>query len=381
MYSKDYQTYLESEPSEKDIPNNKKIITPSPQVVELQIGSKSVINFTSSNYLGFSNNQYFLKSIWKIESSYQVHKTNIYRSLEKKISDFLGMEDSIAYASIYDANGGVLDPLFTQDDAVIFDEQNHISDTIPSLGKSTCYHYKSKSLRDLENQLKKASSHNYRFKIIVTEGVFFMDGIMADLKGICDLAEKYNALVFVNDSEATGFIGKTGRGTHEYHGVMERVDIITSTFGKTFGWFTSGRKEIINLLRERSKPYIFSNSLSTAVADTSIQIIDMLSKDNLLSEKVMQNTVYFCKKIKEAGFDIIEGNSAIVSVMLYDSKLAQEFANELFYEGIYVTGFFHPVVPKGKARIRIQLSAAHTIEHLDKAVFSFSKVGKELGVI
>ncbi|MBV2164986.1 MAG: glycine C-acetyltransferase, partial [Kaistella sp.] len=298
----------------------------------------------------------------------------------------LGMEDTILYAACFDANGGVFEPLFSEEDAIISDELNHASiiDGV-RLCKAARYRYKNNNMQDLEDQLKAASEKNHRFRIIVTDGVFSMDGIVADLKGVCDLAEKYDCLVMVDDSHATGFIGKTGRGTHEANEVMGRVDLITSTLGKALGGalggFTSGKKEIIDMLRQRSRPYLFSNSLAPGIVGAAMKVLDMISEDTSLRDKVMENAEYFRKEMKAKGFDIPDGDAAIVPVMLYDAPLAQKMAEKLMDEGIYVIGFFYPVVPKGKARIRVQLSAAHTKEHLDKAIAAFEKVGKELEVI
>ncbi len=370
MYPQDHQAYFKPETDQTE------------QAIELYIRGRKVLNFCTANYLGLSHPKITQKTIksrvQKLPS--ENHAKDNYNILEKKISDFLKMEDSLVCAGTYDANGGVLDSLFTQDDAIIFDELNYTSFGSVNLNRSNHYKYKN-NLHDLEAQLKKASLKSYRFKVIVTDGVFPINGTIANLKEICTLAKKYSALVFVNDADATGFIGKTGRGTHEYNEVTEQVDIITSTFGEPFGWFISGKKKSIELLRNRPQPYLFSNSLAPETVDAVIQIIDMLSKDNSRAKKVMENADYFRNNIKKAGFDIVEGNSAIVPVMLYDTRLAQEFADKLLEEGIYVVGFFYPVVPKGKAGVRVQLSAAHTLEHLDKAINSFSKVGKELAII
>ncbi len=371
-----------------------RIIT-SPQSAVIEANGKQLLNFCANNYLGLSNNErvmnaskaavdshgYGMSSVRFICGTQDIHK-----ELEKKISDFLGLEDTILYAACFDANGGVFEPLFTAEDAIISDELNHASiiDGV-RLCKAARYRYKNNDLRDLEEQLKIASEKEHRFKIIVTDGVFSMDGIVADLKGICDLAEKYNCLVMVDDSHATGFIGKTGRGTHEANDVMGRVDIITSTLGKALGGalggFTSGKKEIIDMLRQRSRPYLFSNSLAPGIVGAAIEVLDMLTEDTSLRDKVMENAEYFRAEMKVKGFDIPDGDAAIVPVMLYDAPLAQKMAEKLMDEGIYVIGFFFPVVPRGKARIRVQLSAAHTREQLDQAIEAFTKVGKELGVI
>ncbi|WP_392436551.1 glycine C-acetyltransferase [Cruoricaptor ignavus] len=371
-----------------------RIIT-SQQSAEIEANGKTLLNFCANNYLGLANHPevmrasqdmiekrgYGMSSVRFICGTQDIHK-----ELEEKISDFLGMEDTILYAACFDANGGVFEPLFTAEDAIISDELNHASiiDGV-RLCKAARYRYKNNDMVDLEAQLKTASEQNHRFKIIVTDGVFSMDGIVANLKGICDLAEKYDALVMVDDSHATGFIGKTGRGTHEANDVMGRVDIITSTLGKALGGalggFTSGKKEIIDMLRQRSRPYLFSNSLAPGIVGAAMKVLDLVSADTSLRDSVMENAEYFRNEMKAKGFDIPDGDAAIVPVMLYDAPLAQKMAEMLMDEGIYVIGFFYPVVPKGKARIRVQLSAAHTKEQLDRAIAGFEKVGKELGVI
>lgn len=371
-----------------------RIIT-SQQSAEIEVGGNKLLNFCANNYLGLSNNPEVMKASKDAVDSHGYGMSSvrficgtqdIHKGLEAKISNFLGMEDTILYAACFDANGGVFEPLFSDEDAIISDELNHASiiDGV-RLCKSARYRYKNNNMEDLEAQLIAASEKNHRFKIIVTDGVFSMDGIVADLKGVCDLADKYDALVMVDDSHATGFIGKTGRGTHEANGVIGRVDIITSTLGKALGGalggFTSGKKEIIDMLRQRSRPYLFSNSLAPGIVGAASKVLDMISEDTSLRDKVMENAAYFRKEMKAKGFDIPDGDAAIVPVMLYDAKLAQEMAEKLVAEGIYVIGFFYPVVPKGKARIRVQLSAAHSREHLDKAIAGFEKVGKELGVI
>lgn len=371
-----------------------RIIT-SQQSAEIEVGGKKLLNFCANNYLGLSNNPEVMKASQDAIESHGYGMSSvrficgtqdIHKDLEAKISNFLGMEDTILYAACFDANGGVFEPLFSEEDAIISDELNHASiiDGV-RLCKSARYRYKNNNMEDLEAQLIAASEKNHRFKIIVTDGVFSMDGIVADLKGICDLADKYDALVMVDDSHATGFIGKTGRGTHEANDVIGRVDIITSTLGKALGGalggFTSGKKEIIDMLRQRSRPYLFSNSLAPGIVGAASKVLDMISDDTSLRDKVMENAEYFRKEMKAKGFDIPNGDAAIVPVMLYDAKLAQEMAEKLLAEDIYVIGFFYPVVPKGKARIRVQLSAAHTRDHLDKAIAGFEKVGKELGII
>ena len=371
-----------------------RIIT-SQQSAEIEVGGKRLLNFCANNYLGLSNNPEVMKASKDAIDSHGYGMSSvrficgtqdIHKDLEAKISNFLGMEDTILYAACFDANGGVFEPLFSDEDAIISDELNHASiiDGV-RLCKSARYRYKNNNMEDLEAQLIAASEKKHRFKIIVTDGVFSMDGIVADLKGVCDLADKYDALVMVDDSHATGFIGKTGRGTHEANDVIGRVDIITSTLGKALGGalggFTSGKKEIIDMLRQRSRPYLFSNSLAPVIVGAASKVLDMISEDTSLRDKVMENAAYFRKEMKAKGFDIPDGDAAIVPVMLYDAKLAQEMAEKLVSEGIYVIGFFYPVVPKGKARIRVQLSAAHSRENLDKAIAGFEKVGKVLGVI
>lgn len=371
-----------------------RIIT-SQQSAEIEANGKKVLNFCANNYLGLSNDPevmkasqdmveshgYGLSSVRFICGTQDIHKT-----LEHKISEFLGMEDTILYAACFDANGGVFEPLFTEEDAIISDALNHASiiDGV-RLCKAGRYRYQNNDMADLEEQLKAASEKNHRFKIIVTDGVFSMDGVVANLKGICDLADKYDCMVMVDDCHATGFIGKTGRGTHEANDVMGRVDLITSTLGKALGGalggFTSGKKEIIDMLRQRSRPYLFSNSLPPGIVGAATKVLDMISDDTSLRDQVMENAEYFRKEMKSKGFDIPDGDAAIVPVMLYDAPLAQKMAEHLMEEGIYVIGFFFPVVAKGKARIRVQLSAAHTKVQLDKAIAAFEKVGKELGVI
>ena len=397
MLSSKFLSHLQNELTQIEndgLYKRERIITSS-QDAEIVANGKKLLNFCANNYLGLSNHPEVIKAS---QSTMDTHgygmssvrficgTQDIHKNLENKISEFLGMEDTILYAAAFDANGGVFEPLFTDQDAIISDELNHASiiDGV-RLCKATRYRYKNNNMEDLEAQLKAASEKNHRFKIIVTDGVFSMDGIVANLKGVCDLAEKYDALVMVDDSHATGFIGKTGRGTHEANDVMNRVDIITSTLGKALGGamggFTSGKKEIIDMLRQRSRPYLFSNSLAPGIVGAATKVLEMLSKDTFLRDKVMENAQYFRSEMKARGFDIPDGDAAIVPVMLYDAKLSQKMAEKLMDEGIYVIGFFYPVVPKEKARIRVQLSAAHTKEHLDKAIAAFEKVGKELGVI
>ena len=397
MLSSNFLKHLQSEL--KQIENDglykrERIITSS-QDAEIEANGKKLLNFCANNYLGLSNHPEVVKASQDIMNHYGYGMSSvrficgtqdIHKNLEKKISEFVGMEDTILYAAAFDANGGVFEPLFTDQDAIISDELNHASiiDGV-RLCKAARYRYKNNNMEDLEAQLKIASEKNHRFKIIVTDGVFSMDGIVANLKGICDLAEKYDALVMVDDSHATGFIGKTGRGTHEANEVMGRIDIITSTLGKALGGamggFTSGKKEIIDMLRQRSRPYLFSNSLAPGIVGAATKVLDIISKDTSLRDKVMENAHYFRREMKNKGFDIPDGDAAIVPVMLYDAKLSQQMAEKLMDEGIYVIGFFYPVVPKEKARIRVQLSAAHTKEHLDRTIMAFEKVGKELGVI
>lgn len=398
MYSDKFQNYLQTQLNDLEEQGlfKKERIIASPQSAEITLeNGKTLLNFCANNYLGLSDNKdvisasqkmlddrgYGMSSVRFICGTQDVHK-----QLEKKIADFLGMEDTILYAAAFDANGGVFEPLFTEEDAIISDELNHASiiDGV-RLCKAARYRYKNNNMADLEAQLIAASEKNHRFKIIVTDGVFSMDGIVADLKGVCDLADKYDALVMVDDSHATGFIGKTGRGTHEHNEVMGRVDIITSTLGKALGGamggFTSGKKEVIEMLRQKSRPYLFSNSLAPGIVGAALQVLEMLEKDTTLRDKVMWNAEYFRKEMVAAGFDIPEGDAAIVPVMLYDAKLSQIMADKLLDEGVYVIGFFFPVVPRDKARIRVQLSAAHTKEQLDHTIAAFTKVGKELGVI
>ena len=311
---------------------------------------------------------------------------DIHKELEKKIADFYQTEDTILYAAAFDANGGVFEPLFTNEDAIISDSLNHASiiDGV-RLCKAARYRYQNSDMADLERQLKDANANGARFKIIVTDGVFSMDGIVAPLDKICDLADKYDALVMIDECHAAGFIGKTGRGTLEEKNVLNRIDIITGTLGKALGGamggYTTGKKEIVDMLRQRSRPYLFSNSLSPAIVGASIAVFDMLSGSTELRDKLMDNATYFKAKMQDVGFDLKPSDSAIVALMLYDAKLSQDFAAKLLDEGIYVIGFYYPVVAKGQARIRIQLSAAHEKEHLDKAIVAFTKVGKELGVI
>jgi glycine C-acetyltransferase len=372
-----------------------RIITSSQDaVIKLDNGSE-VINFCANNYLGLSNNPeviqaakdtmdthgYGMSSVRFICGTQDIHK-----ELEQKIANFYQTEDTILYAAAFDANGGVFEPLLTKEDAIISDSLNHASiiDGV-RLCKAARYRYANNDMVALEAQLIEANKNNHRFKIIVTDGVFSMDGIVAQLDRICDLADKYDALVMVDECHAAGFIGKTGRGTIELKNVMGRVDIITGTLGKAFGGamggYTTAKKEIIETLRQRSRPYLFSNSLAPAIVGGSLKVFDLITNDTSYRDKLEENANYFRNAMQDAGFDIINGDAAIVAVMLYDAKLAQEMANALLEEGIYVVGFFYPVVPKDKARIRVQLSAAHDRIHLDKAIEAFIKVGKEKGIL
>jgi glycine C-acetyltransferase len=368
------------------------ITTPQAAVIKTTEG-KEVLNFCANNYLGLSSHPVVLEAAKAAIDSHGFGMSSvrficgtqdIHKTLEQKLSDFLHTEDTILYAAAFDANGGVFEPLLNEQDAIISDELNHASiiDGV-RLCKAQRYRYKNNDMADLEEQLKAASGA--RFKLIVTDGVFSMDGYVAQLDKICDLADQYGAMVMVDECHATGFIGKTGRGTIELKNVLGRVDIITGTLGKALGGamggFTSGRKEIIELLRQRSRPYLFSNSLAPSIVGASIAVMDMLSASSDLRDKLEANINRFKTGIKAAGFDIKDGDSAIVPVMLYDAKLAQDFADALLEEGIYVIGFFYPVVAKGQARIRVQLSAGHEFEHIDKAVEAFTKVGKALNVI
>lgn len=397
MYGK-IKEHLQSELQaieENGIFKKERIIT-SPQGAEIKISTgETVLNFCANNYLGLSSHPevvqaakdamdthgFGMSSVRFICGTQDIHKT-----LEKKIADFYGTEDTILYAAAFDANGGVFEPLLGESDAIISDSLNHASiiDGV-RLCKAARYRYENNNMEDLEQQLIKANEAGARFKLIVTDGVFSMDGLVAPLDKICDLADKYDAMVMVDECHAAGFIGATGKGTLEAKGVMGRVDIITGTLGKALGGamggYTTAKKEIIELLRQRSRPYLFSNSLAPAIVGASIKVFELLEKDTTLRDKLEWNTNYFKEGMKKAGFDIIDGDSAIVPVMLYDAKLSQTMANELLKQGIYVIGFFFPVVPKEKARIRVQLSAAHEKEHLDKAINAFTVVGKMLKVI
>ena len=372
---------------------NERIIT-SPQAADITLANGSkVINFCANNYLGLSSHPKVIEAAKKAIDSHGYGMSSvrficgtqdIHKELEKKISAFLGTEDTILYAAAFDANGGVFEPLFNEEDAIISDALNHASiiDGV-RLCKAVRYRYANNDMADLEEQLK--TSQAQRNRIIVTDGVFSMDGTIAQLDKIVELAEKYNALIMIDECHASGFIGKTGRGTHEYRGVMGKIDIITGTLGKALGGasggFTSGRKEIIEMLRQRSRPYLFSNTLAPSITGASIAVLDLLSETTELRDKLESNTKYFRSKMTEAGFDIKPGEHPIVPLMLYDAVLSQTMAAKLLEEGIYVIGFYFPVVPKGQARIRIQISAGHDQHHLDKAINAFIKVGKELGVI
>lgn len=398
MYSDKLKQTLEDEVKNiKDdgLYKEERIIT-SKQGAEIELDSgDTVLNFCANNYLGLSSHPeviqaakdtldergFGMSSVRFICGTQDIHK-----KLENKISEFYNTEDTILYAAAFDANGGIFEPLLTKEDAIISDSLNHASiiDGV-RLCKAGRYRYQNGDMKDLEEQLIKADENDARFKVIVTDGVFSMDGLLAPLDDICDLAEKHDALVMIDECHATGFIGDQGIGTLEEKGVLDRVDIITGTLGKALGGamggYTTARKEIIDLLRQRSRPYLFSNSLAPAIVGASLKVFDMLTSSTELREQLKENTAYFKKGVKEAGFDIIDGESAIVPVMLHDAKLAQKMAARLIEEGIYVIGFFYPVVPKGQARIRVQLSAAHTKNHLDKALNAFMKIGKELDII
>ncbi|MES3017962.1 MAG: glycine C-acetyltransferase [Bacteroidota bacterium] len=366
----------------------------SPQGADIEVeGGQEVINFCANNYLGLSSHPKVIEAAKKAIDSHGFGMSSvrficgtqdIHKELEEKISKFLGTEDTILYAAAFDANGGVFEPLFNEEDAIISDTLNHASiiDGV-RLCKAQRYRYEHDNMADLEAKLQE--TQNLRHRIIVTDGSFSMDGTIAQLDKICDLADKYNALVMIDECHSSGFLGKTGRGTHEHHNVMGRVDIITGTLGKALGGasggFTAGPKAVINMLRQRSRPYLFSNTLAPSIVGASIAVLDMLSETTDLRDKLEDNTKYFREKMTAAGFDIKPGVHPIVPIMLYEATLAQEFAAKLLKEGIYVIGFYFPVVPKGKARIRVQLSAAHEREHLDKAIAAFTKVGKELGVL
>jgi glycine C-acetyltransferase len=391
-----YHDYLKSELKsieEAGLYKKERIIT-TPQGAQVKVSTgQDVIIMCANNYLGLSSHPEVIQAAKDSLNSHGFGMSSVrficgtqdaHKTLERNISEFLGMEDTILYAACFDANGGVFEPLFGAEDAIISDELNHASiiDGV-RLCKSVRYRYKHSDMADLEEQLKAAQSQ--RFRIIVTDGVFSMDGDIAKLNVICDLADKYNALVMVDDCHATGFIGKTGRGTHEYNGVMGRVDIITSTLGKALGGamggFTSGKKEVIDMLRQRSRPYLFSNSLAPSIVGAGNKVFEILNNSTELRDKLEQNTLYFKQGIANAGLTTKSGDSPIVPIMLYDAPLAQKFAELLLNKGIYAVGFFYPVVAKGQARIRVQVSAAHSKEQLDKAITAFTEVAKELKVI
>ncbi len=368
------------------------ITTPQSAIIKTKEAGE-VINFCANNYLGLSSHPEVIKAA---KATIDTHgygmssvrficgTQNIHKELESKISEFLGMEDAILYAAAFDANGGIFEPLLTEQDAIISDELNHASiiDGI-RLCKAARFRYKHNDMNDLDVQLSAAKDS--RRKLVVTDGAFSMDGTIAQLDAICDIAEKHNAMIMIDECHATGFLGKTGRGTHEYRNVMGRIDIITGTFGKALGGasggFTAAKKEIIEILRQRSRPYLFSNTLAPSITGASIRVLDLLSSTTELRDKLERNTRYFRTKMTQAGFDILPGEHPIVPIMLYEASLAQNFASKLLDHGIYVIGFFFPVVPKGKARIRVQISAGHETEHLDQAIDTFTNVGKELGVL
>lgn len=379
---------------ENGLYKKERVIT-SPQGAEIVVNGETVLNFCANNYLGLSSHPevvqaakdaldthgFGMSSVRFICGTQDIHK-----QLEATIAKFYGTEDTILYAAAFDANGGVFEPLLGEEDCIISDSLNHASiiDGV-RLCKAARYRYENNNMADLEDQLKKAADAGHRFKLIVTDGVFSMDGLVAPLDKICDLADKYDAMVMVDECHAAGFIGATGKGTLEAKGVLGRVDIITGTLGKALGGamggYTTAKKEIIEILRQRSRPYLFSNSLAPSIVGASLKVFDLLEKDTSLRDKLEWNTNYFKEGMKKAGFDIIDGDSAIVPVMLYDAKLSQIMADELLKKGIYVIGFFFPVVPKEKARIRVQLSAGHSKEHLDKAIQAFTEVGKSLNII
>ena len=397
MYGK-IQQYLKEELQaieDNGLFKSERIIT-SPQGAEITISTgETVLNFCSNNYLGLSSHPEVVQAAKDALDTHGIGMSSvrficgtqdIHKTLEKKIAEFYGTEDTILYAAAFDANGGVFEPLLGAEDCIISDSLNHASiiDGV-RLCKAARYRYENSNMEDLEQQLIKATEAGTRFKLIVTDGVFSMDGLVAPLDKICDLADKYDAMVMVDECHAAGFIGATGKGTLEAKGVMGRVDIITGTLGKALGGamggYTTAKKEIIELLRQRSRPYLFSNSLAPSIVGASIKVFEILERDTTLRDQLEWNTNYFKEGMKKAGFDIIEGDSAIVPVMLYDAKLSQTMANELLKIGIYVIGFFFPVVPKNKARIRVQLSAAHTKAHIDKAISAFIEVGTKLNVV
>lgn len=398
MYSKKLKAHLQTELQAikaEGLYKEERIIT-SPQGAEITIDTgETVLNFCANNYLGLSSHPevvqaakdaldshgYGMSSVRFICGTQDIHK-----KLEQRIAHFYGFDDSILYAAAFDANGGIFEPLLTKEDAIISDSLNHASiiDGV-RLCKAARYRYENGNMQDLEAKLKEADANGARFKIIATDGVFSMDGLLAPLDKICDLADKHDALVMVDECHATGFIGTHGIGTLEAKKVLNRVDLVTGTLGKALGGamggYTTGKQEVIDLLRQRSRPYLFSNSLAPSIVGASLKVFDLLEGSTALRDQLEENTAYFKKGVQQAGFEIIDGDAAIVPIMLHDAKLSQEMANQLLAEGIYVIGFFYPVVPKGEARIRVQLSAAHTKEHLDKAIQAFIKVGKNLGVI
>jgi len=395
MYTR-FQQYLQKELASIEeaglFKRERIIVSPQGPVIKLNTG-KEVLNFCANNYLGLSSDRDLIAAAKEALDSHGYGMssvrficgtTDLHKELETKVADFFGTEDSILYAACFDANGGVFEPLLGEEDAIISDALNHASiiDGV-RLCKAQRYRYANADMNDLEEQLKKAQAQ--RFRLIVTDGVFSMDGNVAPLDAIIELAEKYDAMVMVDESHSAGVVGKTGRGVTELFNVKGKVDIITGTLGKAFGGaiggFTTGRKEIIEMLRQRSRPYLFSNSLPPMVVNAGIRMFEIMSKTNILQDKLHRNTEYFYTQMKQAGFDIKPTQSAIIPIMLYDAKLSQDFASRLLEEGIYVIGFYYPVVPKGQARIRVQLSAAHEKEHLDIAIKAFIKVGKELNVI
>lgn len=396
MYGK-IQAHLQNELNtiqENGLYKKERIIT-SPQGAEIVVNGETVLNFCSNNYLGLSSHPEVVQAAKDALDSHGFGMSSvrficgtqdIHKQLEAAIADFYGTEDTILYAAAFDANGGVFEPLLGEEDCIISDSLNHASiiDGV-RLCKAARYRYENSNMQDLEAQLIKATEAGHRFKLIVTDGVFSMDGLVAPLDKICDLADKYDALVMVDECHAAGFIGSTGIGTMEAKNVLGRVDIITGTLGKALGGamggYTTAKKEVIEILRQRSRPYLFSNSLAPSIVGASLKVFEILKKDTTLRDQLEWNTNYFKEGIKKAGLDFIDGDSAIVPIMLYDAKLSQEMADELLKLGIYVIGFFYPVVPKDKARIRVQLSAAHTKEHLDKAIAAFTNVGKKLNII
>ena len=396
MYGK-IQAHLQNELNtiqQNGLYKKERIIT-SPQGAEIVVNGETVLNFCSNNYLGLSSHPEVVQAAKDALDSHGFGMSSvrficgtqdIHKQLEAAIADFYGTEDTILYAAAFDANGGVFEPLLGEEDCIISDSLNHASiiDGV-RLCKAARYRYENSNMQDLEAQLIKATEAGHRFKLIVTDGVFSMDGLVAPLDKICDLADKYDALVMVDECHAAGFIGATGIGTMEAKNVLGRVDIITGTLGKALGGamggYTTAKKEVIEILRQRSRPYLFSNSLAPSIVGASLKVFEILKKDTTLRDQLAWNTNYFKEGIKKAGLDFIDGDSAIVPIMLYDAKLSQEMADELLKLGIYVIGFFYPVVPKDKARIRVQLSAAHTKEHLDKAIAAFTNVGKKLNII